>query len=274
MSVWLTNLADVLRAAGCNVIEETYNRGPYKGRPWHAVGYNGNGLARFDYILWHHDASPTGDSPGALEWMKYMEWAPAAAAWVCSGCNGSHASGTWHIYAAGLSNHAGIGGPWNPNTGDPYVSKDGMNAVSWGIETDHTYGESWSGEKKQAQLNSLRVGTAAVLNAYNLPPTRVIRHLDWTNGDVFGQRRFVTYGRKNDVSGLNMKDEYQLLADLIADMKENPAPPSTTDKVERIKARIERVRAKRRAAREAGLSTAGLSSRIRRLKERLRKLTG
>lgn len=269
--VWLTDLADILRKAKVPVIEETYNRGPYKGKPWKAVGYMGRGLSRFSYVMWHHDASPEGDSPGALEWVKYMSIAPAAAAWVCSGCHGKHVSGTWHVYAAGLSNHAGKGGPWYPNNGAPNVYKDGMNAVAYGIEVDHTLGESWAGTKKQAQLNGLRKGTAAIMKAYGLnPKTRLIRHLDWTNGEIDGNRRFQTYGRKNDLAGIDLDYERRLVAKLMNEVVPNPK------RIAKLKRRIRVWRRRRNEIRESGrkpgLSTA--RKKIRSLNRRLRKLTG
>ena len=209
MSVWLKDLNKILRKAGVAVIGETYDRGPYSGKTWKTVGFRGQGYQAFKHILWHHDASPQGDSPGALDWCKYMEIAPAGGVWVCSGCNGKHASGTWHILAAGLSNHAGTGGNDPRKGGNTWgVPVDGMNAVALGIETDHTYNESWSGAKKQAQLNSLRRGTAALMLAYGInPKPGLLRHLDWTNGLIDGNGRFATYGRKNDLDGLDLADE-------------------------------------------------------------------
>jgi hypothetical protein len=271
VSVWLTDLADILRKANVAVIEETYNRGPYKGKLWKSVGFMGRGLSRFSYVMWHHDASPEGDSPGALEWMKYMSVAPAAAAWVCLGCHGKHFAGTWHVYAAGLSNHAGTGGPWAPNNGAPNVPKDAMNAVCYGIEVDHTLGESWAGVKKQAQLNGLRKGTAAIMKAYNLDPrTRLIRHLDWTNGEIDGNRRFQTYGRKNDLAGIDLDYERRLVEKLMGD-----AVPDSR-KVARIKRHIRTWRRRRDEIRDSG-KTAGLSTarkKIKELNQRLKKLTG
>lgn len=271
MSVWLTDLADILRDAKVPVIEETYNRGPYKGKSWKRVGFNNRGLNAFQYIVLHHDASPEGDSPGALEWVKYMSIAPAAAAWVCTGCNGKHLSGTWHLYAAGLSNHAGTGGPWTPkNNVGPYVSRNGMNAVSWGVETDHTYGESWAPVKKQQQLHSIRRGIAAVLRAYRMKPTQVIRHLDWTNGLIDGVPKLSTYGRKNDIDGLNWSYERSVYADEMAAMGQQE---------KRLK-RLQRLRRgwrRRRNAIRASSKKAGLSSarkKIRSLNERIKKLTG
>ena len=218
MSVWLKDLNKILKNAGVPVIQEKYTRGPYSGRTWKTVGFNGQGYREFKFILWHHDASPQGDSPGALEWMKYMEIAPAGAIWVCSGCNGKHASGTWHLIASGLSNHAGTGGNDPRRNGNTWgVPVNGMNAVALGIETDHTYNESWKGAKKQAQLNSLRRGTAAIMLAYNLNPRPgLMRHLDWTNGLIDGNGRFTTYGRKNDVDGLDLADERKRVKRIMA----------------------------------------------------------
>jgi hypothetical protein len=281
MSVWLTDLADILRSAGLNVIEETYIRGRYQGKTWKQVGFGGRGLRSFDYILWHHDASPPGDdgSPGALQYMMYwakdgnVDLTPAAAAWVCVGCRGQHVSGTWHIYAAGESVHAGRGGPWTPNNGNPHVPANGMNARSWAIEVDHTYGEQWKSPVKQAQLNSLRMGTAAVLAAYNLPSTRVIRHLDWTNGQIDGVPRLSTFGRKNDLDGIDLPYERRLLDHVIKQLQR----PDVKDKQ---LARLERMRRtwrrKRDEIRESG-KTAGLATarkKIRELNQRIRKIGG
>lgn len=271
MSVWLTDLADILNAAGVPVIEETYKYGEHAGQSWKQVGYNGAGLSSFDYILWHHDASPAGPSPGVLHWVMYDGFgaAPAAACWVCLGCNGKHAP-SWHVYAAGLSNHAGTGGPWAPTNGAPYVPQNAMNMHSLGIEVDHNYGEGWGSDLKLAQLDTLRLGTAAILKAYSMPAERVIRHLDWTNGIIDGNGRFSTYGRKNDIDGLDWHYERRLLAELISGL-DGTVPNAT--KVARIRSRIERLRKARQDAKAAGESTKGFASRIRRLREKLRNLT-
>lgn len=268
--VWLTDLADILRDAKLSVIEETYSRGPYKGKSWKQVGYGGRGLRAFQYIILHHDASPVGDSPGALEWVKYMEWAPAAAAWVCTGCNGRHLSGTWHVYAAGLSNHAGTGGPWYPKNGAPNVPTNGMNAVAWGVETDHTFGESWEPPKKQQQLASIRRGIAAVLRAYKMSPNQVIRHLDWTNGGIDGVPRLGTYGRKNDIDGLDWGYERRAYADEMV----------LLGQAEKRLRRLERLRRGWRRRRNAliargkkrGVPTA--RRKIRELTNKIKELTG
>lgn len=268
--VWLRDLAKILTNAKVPVIEESYNRGPYAGKKWSQVGFNNQGYRAFEFIFWHHDASPANqDSPGALEWMKYMEIAPAGAIWVCSGCNKKHASGTWHLIAAGLSNHAGTGGNDPKRGGNTWgVPVDGMNAVALGIETDHTYNESWSGKKKQAQLNSLRRGTAAIMRAYKIDPKPgLIRHLDWTNGLIDGNGKFTTYGRKNDIDGLDIADERTRVR---AIMRELGAESS---KVASLRRRLTRTRTAANDARESGESIAGYPSMISRLRERIKRLT-
>lgn len=271
MSIWLRDMATILRKANVPVIEESYTRGPYSGKKWSQVGFRGQGLGSFRFIIWHHDASPQGDSPGALDWCKYMEIAPAGAVWVCSGCNGKHASGTWHVIAAGLSNHAGTGGNDPRKGGNTWgVPIDGMNAAALGIETDHTYNESWRGKKKQAQLNNLRRGTAALMLAYKIKPRPgLIRHLDWTNGLIDGNGRFTTYGRKNDIDGLDLTDERARVQAIMRELaKANESP-----KVAGLRRRLTRTRAKVGELKESGESTAGYPTYMSRLRDRISKLT-
>ena len=254
----IADAADILRAANVPVIEETYIQGPYKGKRWQDVGWQGQSYRDVKFILWHHDASPQGDSPGALWWMKYNDLAPAGCIWVCSGCNGAHASGTWHLIAAKLSNHAGTGGPgWG-------IGKDAMNAYAVGIETDHTYGESWAPAKKQAQLNSLRLGTAALMKAYGLNPNpSLLRHLDWTNGMIDGVPRLPTFGRKNDIDGLDIHAERRRVAELMQSI----GKPSAAD---RIRERIRRLTRQRDKVKAEGGDTRTITERIRALRDKLR----
>lgn len=186
MSVWLTDLADILRSAGVEVQEMKYTRGPYEGRSWKHVGFNGQGLTEFRGVMLHHDASPPGDSPGALVWCMYMEIAPAAAIWV-------DRRGKWFLYAAGLSNHAGVGSSaLAPNsTGNQYYL---------GIETDHTTGERWP----KAQLDSIRRGIAAIMKAYNLDPKVALEF-----------HKTYAPGRKDDPDGLDLRTERRRIARLI-----------------------------------------------------------
>lgn len=189
MSVWITDAAKVLRAAGVKVKEV----GPWKSR-----SASGGGYPDLRFIMWHHDASPEGPSPGALEWM--VSQGPAANMWVDT-------KGVWHIYCAGVSWHAGTGGPgWG-------VAKDQMNWHALGIETDHTWGEEWN----EVQLDSLRRGTAALMQHYGIPAKNLLFHKTWSDGGVDGLPYFVTRGRKNDPDQLNLKKERKQLARLMGE---------------------------------------------------------
>lgn len=185
--VWLTDLVKILKNAGIDAEGMTYKRGPYVGRKWKYVGFGGQGYEAFKGIMWHHDASPQGDSPGALDWCMYMDIAPAAAIWV-------DRRGKWWVYAAGRTNHAGVG--YSPLSG-----QDNGNAVYLGIETDHTTGEAWP----EAQITSLRKGTAAIMQAYGLDPNVALEF-----------HKTYSPGRKDDPDGLDLKAERRRVAKLVA----------------------------------------------------------
>lgn len=201
--VWLRDLADILREAGVPVKEMTYTRGPRAGLKWTQVGANNRGLTAFKHIMWHHDASPAGPSPGALDWCMYSDVAPAASIWI-------DMEGVWHIYVAGLAWHAGTGGPgWG-------VGANMMNYYALGIETDMGWGQEWAPK----QLDSLRRGTAAIMAAYNMDPTPgLLFHRTWTDGGVDGVPILPTRGRKNDPYGLDLLDERKRVAALIREIK-------------------------------------------------------
>lgn len=185
--VWLTDLVKILKEAGVDAQGMKYERGPYAGRSWKYVGFGGQGYSAFKGVMWHHDASPQGDSPGALDWCMYMDIAPAAAIWV-------DRYGKWWVYAAGKTNHAGLG--YSPLSG-----QDNGNAVYLGIETDHTTGEKWP----EAQISSLRKGTAAIMKAYGLDPNVALEF-----------HKTYAPGRKDDPDGLDLKAERRRVAKLVA----------------------------------------------------------
>ena len=184
--VWLKDLVKVLRKAGIDAEGMTYDRGRYAGMSWKQVGWSGLGYRELRGIMWHHDASPVGPSPGALDWCMYSELAPCAAIWV-------DMNGKWFVYAAGQTNHAGVGSSiLAPNSTG--------NQVYLGIETDHTYGEKWP----EAQVSSLRAGTAALMKHYGLDPKKALEF-----------HKTYAPGRKNDPDGLDLKRERNRVARLM-----------------------------------------------------------
>lgn len=193
MSVWLKDLVKVLRQNGIPVQGMTYKYGRYAGKSWKDVGYNGLGYQEFRGIMWHHDSSPVGDSPSALDWCMY--WAkdangndltPAAAIWV-------DRRGKWFVYAAGRTNHAGLGS-------SPIAPNNTGNQFLLGIETDHTEGESWPKE----QIDSLRKGTAVLMKHYGLDPKVALEF-----------HRSYAPGRKTDPHGLDLGRERRRIARLM-----------------------------------------------------------
>lgn len=130
----ITDWPAALRAAGLQVQE--HNGWPNTPRP------QGN-LAALQGVFWHHDASPAGNSPGALDWIigAYNGAEPAAQVWV-----GTRDNPVWHFVGTGYASHAGV----------VRGSLTSKNTV--GVETDWTINEAGG----TALFDSLRRGFAAI----------------------------------------------------------------------------------------------------------------
>ena len=191
MGVWLKDLVKVLRKGGVPVEGLTYKYGRYAGKRWDQVGWNGMGYTQLRGIMLHHDASPTGPSPGALSWCMYSELAPCAAIWV-------DMKGKWWIYASGVTNHAGLGS-------SPLAPNNSGNQYYLGIECDHTLNEPWPKE----QLDSIRKGIAVLMKHYKLDPAVALEF-----------HKTYAPGRKNDPDRLDLKKERKRIARL---MKSRPS---------------------------------------------------
>lgn len=182
-----TWLPDTLRGAGLKVVETVGWRGRSHGQ-----------LPGTIRVVWHHDASPAGDSPGALQWM-ISNWDNSSAnIWVDN-------YGTWYLVGTGVSWHAGRVLPGMPD-----------NYSSIGIETDQTVGEAWP----PAQLDSLRKGTAAIFRKQNVPA-------DWLH---FHKTICSPPGRKQDPAGLELAAERSTVGRLLAGGggSATTPPPTTT----------------------------------------------
>lgn len=190
----ITWAADVLRDAGLNVVEEP---------GWRTRGLSTSQRFEPDSIVWHHDASAIGDSPGVPDYMIDNMATHGAQIWVCAGCNGKHVSGTWHLVASGRMAHAGKVLPGKPD-----------NYTSVGIETDQTSGETW----EPGLLPSLRKGTAALLRHMKKLATAL--HFHKTICDP--------PGRKVDPAGLDLATERKRVQTEIVKLNTPPPPPVTT----------------------------------------------
>lgn len=184
----VTWLADVLHTANVPVVEHP----GWKER--------GNGeLIDVRGLVWHHDASAPGYSPGMADYILHQVAAGMAGAnvWVTL-------DGTWHLIAAGKTYHAGKTLPGKLN-----------NSTSIGVETDHTTGETWSGVYL---LESLRIGTAAIL-----------RHLGQTvTGLEFHKTICSPVGRKTDPGGLDLTAERRAVSWLFAPQEDDVETKTVT----------------------------------------------
>lgn len=179
--VWL---ADVLRRGGVRVVEHPGWR--TAGRPASTGGFSPRA------VMWHHDGSDEGASPGGPGYIlqgrpEQGDPGPLAQCWVAL-------DGAWHVLAAGRCNHAGEGGPWG------VIPEDLGNTYAVGVETDHTVGENWPA----AQLDGLRRGTAAILARLGSKP-----------GNALCGHKEYAPTRKVDPAGLNMDHERSVVADIM-----------------------------------------------------------
>lgn len=203
-----TWLPAVLRDAGLTV--KTYPG-------WERRGEGFDGLRA---VVWHHDASPVGDSPGVPAYMIRQIDAGKAGAqlWV-------DRRGGWHIVAAGSVGHAGRVRPGMPGNGQ-----------SLGVETDHTTGEAWP----NAQLVSLRRGTAAILR-------RLGRD---SYGLHFHKSICDPVGRKSDPDGLDLHAERGRVAVLTTRLTpttsgDDDMTPAQEEKLDRVLAFLDALTARR-----------------------------
>lgn len=184
MGTFATWLPDVLRGAGLTVVTSA---------GWETRGHYG-GFVNLRAVVWHHDASATGDSPGVVPYMLRNWDSAAGGLWV-------DRYGVWTVLAAGPAYHAG----------SVLAGKPG-NQDSFGVETDHTTGEGWPA----AQIDSLRRGTAAILARLGTEPG---------SGLEFHRTICDPPNRKSDPDGLDLDAERARVSEFM-----HPAPPpiSTT----------------------------------------------
>ena len=148
MSIWMTDLADVLRAAGLPVVEVP---------GWQERGSTYRGGQRdVKGIVCHHTATPDrfpGDYP-TYAWIR--DGGPGLPGPVAN--LGLGRSGVWYIFAAGRANHAGP-------VFDRYRTTYG-NGYSIGIEAENS---GLSPDWPTAQYDSYARGVAALSLHYKVP---------------------------------------------------------------------------------------------------------
>lgn len=168
---YLTDLADVLRGAGLDVVE-------LDGWQFRSRGSGGYDSGRPTHVMVHHTASPPSAS-GASDanyCAYYDEDAPLSN--LCL-----DRDGCWWILAGGATNTNGKGGPLDG------VPADSMNTHSIGVEANGGYGYSWP----DVQQDSYVRGVATLCQRYGI---RYVRgHVEWAptrKVDPAGQSRWAS----------------------------------------------------------------------------------
>lgn len=209
----LTDLADVLRAAGVPVVEV---------EGWQTRGRGGDGgqyqPGRPNHVMVHHTAGASGAS--ASSEVNYMvnvsDVAPVSNLYISRDKDNA---AVW-IMAAGPTNTNGKGSaPW-----DPATKTDDMNRMAIGIELGNNgVGEPY-GTKQQETLIAV---CAALCEAYSIPVGHVRSHAEWSPGrkiDPAGPSQWAT-------SGTWPMDAFR---ETIAGALGTTPPPASPDRVKAV----------------------------------------
>lgn len=160
MQIRLTDLANILRAAGLTVIE--VNGWQHRGRTTDGGWYT-NG--RPDHVMVHHTASQT-TATNDVNYMTYNSPnRPVANLYIAR-------TGEVHLMAAGPTNTNGSG----RDTWGGGVADNNMNRHAIGIEIGNNgVGEQYPWVQQEAVLRTV----AALCETYAIPTGKVRGHFEW-----------------------------------------------------------------------------------------------
>jgi N-acetylmuramoyl-L-alanine amidase len=172
--VWLTWLADALRAEGCDVAEDCGDW-KHRGRPSSSGSFSPYG------VLQHHTGSTASYSNPFPTKNTLINGRPDLSGPLCQ--VGIGYDGVCHMIAAGRANHAGACNGWGPFSS----SQDG-NAQLVGFEIDYDGTQSISPEQRDAAT----MAGAAVLRRFGRDEGYCATHAEtsttgkWDTGGVSG----------------------------------------------------------------------------------------
>ncbi|CAF3620036.1 unnamed protein product [Rotaria socialis] len=154
INTMLTGLADILRGAGLNVVEE---------EGWKTRGHSI--MSSVKGIVVHHTAGPaTGEYPSLKIVRDGRSDLPGPLSQL-----GLGRSGTWYVIAAGKSYHAG-------STKDDTLFGNsnaiGIEAEGTGLPADNSSHKNWP----EVQWQSYVRGVKALQAAYGVPTSNVLGH--------------------------------------------------------------------------------------------------
>lgn len=158
----LTNLADILRAAGLNVIEVSgWQQRMRGGTGGHSTG--GYLAGTPSHVMVHHTASSWSAAQDVAYLATGHKYAPVSNLYLAR-------NGDVYVIAAGATNTNGQGGPVD---GCP---ADSMNSRAVSIEAGNNgTGEPWPTDQQDAYVTLC----AALCDAYSIPVGRVLAHFEW-----------------------------------------------------------------------------------------------
>jgi hypothetical protein len=157
---YLTDMADVLRAAGLSVEEEA----GWQTRARSTGGYSGT---RPYAVMWHHTASNSTPANDIAYMIRNSGDRPIANIYLAR-------DGKVHVLAAGATNTNGKGGPLAFTKGT--VPMDAMNVHAIGIEAANDgVGEVWP----IPQIDAFFKTSIALAQAYGMHVTDLATHNLW-----------------------------------------------------------------------------------------------
>lgn len=158
-SLYLTDLADVCRVEGLEVVE-------MDGWQTRARGSGGYEPGRPTHVMVHHTASPPSASgePDANYCTHIDEDAPLCNLYL-------DRTGLVWVCAAGATNTNGKGSDWWGGG----VPDDSMNSYAIGIEANGGYGSEWPMEQQAAYTWLI----AALCDSYGIDRNCVRGHFEW-----------------------------------------------------------------------------------------------
>ena len=162
--LYLTDLADICRAAGLTVLEQA-------GWQFRARSSGGYADGQPDHVMCHHTASgSSADGWPDADYCSYTsDIRPVANLYL-------DRAGAVYVLAAGATNTNGSGS-------DPcgIVPADSMNTHAIGIEAGNDgVGEPWPAAQQDAYIALV----SALCSAYGIPTSSVHSHAEWTTRKI------------------------------------------------------------------------------------------
>jgi hypothetical protein len=160
--LYIVDMLDVLRAAGCKVAENSTTNG-WQSRARSSGGFPDQPLG----VQWHHTASATSPANDLSYMINGSPDRPVGNVLL-------DRTGTYWPIAAGAANTAGKGGPLTMSRGT--IPLDSANSRTFAIEAaNNGVGEAWP----TVQMDAYFAGSNALNARFGNAPSDVFNHQTW-----------------------------------------------------------------------------------------------